>query len=97
MRGFFDAGRQHKNVKLTCWSCGHVSILHAAALWWLCERKGWPDTFQSVLTHAKCVPCLTKRNQIIRNPRIELTDAGQTVELPMPSELTWKQAVRRSR
>lgn len=92
MRGFFDAGRQHKNIKLTCWACGHHSTLHAAALWWLCERKGWPDTFKTVLQGAHCVVCI-KRNQRITNPHIELTDDDPTVELPMPSEQQWKRAV----
>ena len=64
----FEAARRGYTIRLTCWACGHQSVLHAAALWWHVHKKGRPDTFRILRQNARCRPCEEKRRQIITNP-----------------------------
>lgn len=94
----FDAAVRQYSIKLTCWSCGHVRILHGHALWWLFERKGWRSNFKDVRWRLVCGPCLRERNEKIRNPQLELVHEEITGDpLPLPSQDEWKRALRRHR
>jgi hypothetical protein len=91
----FEAARLGWNVRLTCWSCGHVRILHAASLWLKLSLKGWPDHVREVQRYGKCVPCLTERNEKIGSPRLELTRDPPTGDpLPLPTERQWREGMR---
>lgn len=98
LRNLFDAAVRQYAIKLTCWACQHITIRHAHALWWHFERKGWPNSFKELRKRCVCVPCRKERNQIIRNPRLELVHEEVAVEpLPLPSQDEWKRALRRHR
>ena len=91
----FEAARLGWNVKLTCWNCGHVRILHAAALWLKAWKKGWPDDLREVKRYGKCMPCLTGRNVKIGGPRLELTREAITgAPMTLPDDQQWKAGLR---
>jgi hypothetical protein len=95
LTSIFEAARLGWNVKLTCWSCGHVRVLHAAALWLRLSMMGKPDHLQEISRYGKCLPCLNERLVKIRSPNLELTREPLTGDpLPLPSEREWKQGVR---
>lgn len=98
LRNLFDAAARGYSIKLTCWSCSHVRILHGHGLWWLFDQRGWLDNFKAVRWRLVCGPCLRERNQKIRNPKLELVHEEITGDpLPLPSESEWKRALRRHR
>ena len=98
LRTLWDAAVRGYTIKLTCWACRHIVVRHAHALWWHFERKGWNDSFKELQKRCVCRPCLKERNQIIRNPRLELVQEEITEEpLPLPSQEEWKRALRRRR
>jgi hypothetical protein len=98
LRTLFDAAVRQYSIKLTCWACQHVSLRHAHALWWHFQRKGWPDSFKELQKRCVCVPCREQRNQIIRNPKLDLVHEEIVDEpLPLPSQEQWKHALRRHR
>lgn len=98
LRTLFDAAVRQYSIKLTCRACQHVRILHPHALWWMFDKKGWPDSFKDVQRRAVCVPCRKLRNEIVRNPRLELVHEEITGEpLPLPNEQEWKRALSRHR
>ena len=98
LRDLWDAAARQYSVKLTCLKCGHVRILHGHGLWWMFERKGWPDRFKDVQRRARCEPCFRDRRVIVRNPKLDLVHAEITGEpLPLPDEREWKRACARRR
>ena len=98
LRDLFDAAVRGHTIKLTCWSCGHVRILHAHALWWMFHGRGWPDRFKDLQSRCVCVPCRTERNVIIRNPKLELVHEEITGDpLPLPPLGEWKRELGRRR
>ena len=98
LRDLFDAAVRYASIKLTCRTCGHVTIFSAPALWWLFERKGWQDRFGDVRKRMVCLLCLHERGLKIRYPDLEMVDDPPTeTRLPMPSEIEWKREVRRRR
>lgn len=98
LRNLWDAAVRQSSIKLECWSCHHVTIRHAHALWWHFEQKGWPDSFKELQKRCVCIPCRTERRQIIRNPKLELVHEEVTNEpLPLPSAQEWKRALARHR
>ena len=91
----FEAARLGWNIKLTCWSCGHVRVLHATALWLKLSLKGKPDHLMEVHRYGRCVPCLTERQVKIGGPKVELTHEALTGDpLPLPSEREWKEGLK---
>ena len=98
LRNLFDAAVRQYSIKLTCQACQHVRILHPHALWWMFDKKGWPDSFRDVQRRAVCVPCRKLRAETVRNPRLELVHEEITGEpLPLPSEQEWRRALSRHR
>ncbi|MEA1015329.1 hypothetical protein [Sphingosinicella sp. LY1275] len=98
LRTLFDAAVRQYSIKLTCRACRHVRILHPHALWWMFDKKGWPDSFRDVQRRAVCVPCRKLRGEIVRSPRLELVHEEITGEpLPLPSKQEWKRALSRHR
>jgi hypothetical protein len=98
LRNLWDAAVRQYSIKLTCLECGHVRVLHGHGLWWLFERKGWPQGFQEVQRRAHCVPCRRDRQRVVRNPKLELVHeevTGGPLPLPNPSE--WRRALSRHR
>lgn len=98
LRDLFDAAVRQYAVKLTCQACRHVTIRHAHALWWHFERKNWPGRFKEVQRRCVCAQCREKRNEIVRNPLLELVREEVMDEpLPLPSAQEWKRALSRHR
>ena len=98
LRNLWDAAVRHYSIKLTCRVCGHVRILHGVGLWWLYERRGWPDGFAEVTRRSVCIPCRSERRRVVRNPAFELVHEEITGEpLPLPSVSEWKKALARHR
>lgn len=98
LRDLFDAAARRRTVKLTCRRCRHTNSYPAAALWWLFRQKGWNGSFDDVARRSVCRLCLGRDGQRIRNPRLPLTEESPLDwSLPMPSELDWKQELRRRR
>jgi hypothetical protein len=92
VRDLFDVCAHGYSVRLTCRGCRRSRILRAHALWWLFERKSWPDWLRDVPGHFKCRVCARRR------PRLDLVNEPADDEsLPMPGEQVWKQALRRRR
>jgi hypothetical protein len=95
-KSIFEAARLGWNIKLTCWNCGHVRVLHAASLWLKLSLKGAPDHLQEVSRYGKCLPCYTERNVKIGGPRLELTRDPPTGDpMTLPTERQRKQGLRR--
>ncbi|HEY0626963.1 MAG TPA: hypothetical protein VGD10_09540 [Allosphingosinicella sp.] len=91
----FEAARLGWNVKFTCWNCGHVRVLHAAALWLKMSLKGKPDHLMELKRYGKCVPCFKERDVIIGGPKVELTREKLTGDpLPLPTERQWKDGMK---
>ena len=91
----FEAARLGWNVKLTCWNCGHVRVLHAAALWLKLSLKGAPDHLTEVKRYGKCVPCHEERALKIGGPQVELTREDPTGEpMTLPTERQWKDGLK---
>ncbi len=98
LRCLFDAAVRGYAIKLTCWRCGHVRILHAHALWWKFQRRGWPERFREVQRRAVCMPCHDGAGMIIRNPALTLVHEPPTGDpLPLPPEHEWRRELRRRR
>ena len=94
----FEAARRHYTLKLTCWRCKGVQIVHPAAVWWHFHRRGIPDTFVELARHAKCLDCRRTRRQIISGPKVELCREEVTSHLlTMPSEGEWSRELERRR
>ena len=95
IESIFEAARLGWNVRLTCWKCGHVRVLHAAALWLRLSLRGRPDRLIEVKRYARCVPCLAERNMKIGGPRLDLTrDPPDGEAQPLPSQRQWKEGAR---
>ncbi|MFC7499098.1 hypothetical protein ACFQRC_07670 [Enterovirga sp. GCM10030262] len=91
----FEAARLGWNVKLTCWKCGHVRILHAASLWLKLSLKGATDDLREVSRYGKCVACLTERNMKIGGPKLELVrDAPTGEQMALPTGRQGKEGLR---
>lgn len=98
LRDLFDAAARQRTVKLTCRRCRHSTSFHAAALWWLFERKGWPDSFADVRQRCMCRNCWQRFGRKVRRPHFELTqEEPRDTSLPLPSDLDWKRELRRRR
>jgi hypothetical protein len=87
----FEAAAWHFAVVATCRRCKHEGVFDPHALWWLFERKGWPNNFASAARRLKCAQCgagawLSSDRR--REP---------TVVLPMPDARRWKNAISRFR
>ncbi len=98
LRDLFDAAVRHKNVKLTCGQCRHVTLFSGSALWYLFHRNGWQDRFHEVQKRCICLICLHRRGMKVRFPELELVDEMPSeTRLPEPSEIEWKRELRRRR
>ena len=98
LRTLFDAAVRGYSIRLTCWRCGHVRVLHAHALWWKFHQRGWPERLPDLRSRCLCVPCYKERFQIIRNPRLELVHEEISGEpLPLPPAHEWKKELGRRR
>ena len=91
----FEAARLGWQIKLTCWKCGHVRILHAAALWLKMSMKGAPDDLKEVKRYAKCQPCRKERKvkigavlfaPIVESPDFIRLAIGWTRTGPRPAD-----------
>lgn len=92
IRDLWDAAAHHSSIKLTCRGCRHQRVFHGAALWYLFEKKGWPDWLRDVPKKLRCAHCGTRR------PTLDLTEEDPTGEaLPLPSKTEWKRAASRRR
>lgn len=90
----FDAAAQHYNIRLDCPRCHHVVVYNAAALWLECQRQGRSDSLSNVRRRYYCHAC--GKNRRVR-PILKLCQTEETRVLPLPSDLEWKQAIRRRR
>jgi hypothetical protein len=92
VRDLFDAAAQHYAIKLTCRRCRHQRIFDPHALWYLFEKKGWPDYLRDVRRRCRCAECGA------REPTLDLVHEAPTGEpLKMPSEQEWKRMRTRRR
>jgi len=94
----FEAARLGWNLKVTCWRCGHVRVLHAAAVWLRLSVRGRPDHVTEVKRYGKCMTCLKERREIITGPKVELVrDKADAEWLPMPNDRQLKDGMKRMR
>jgi hypothetical protein len=73
---------------------GHATTrpFHAAALWWLFQRRQWPDRLADAGARLRCSRCGR------RGTPLELTrDPPTIVDLPLPNDVAWRRAVSRFR
>lgn len=67
-------------------------------LWWLFERKRWPDELWKVGDRCYCSRCWQLGRGKVRRPAILLTHEQPEGPLfPAPDERTWKRIVNRQR
>ena len=92
----FKAAMWGDMVKVRC-SCGHFVIYDPHALWWLCHRRNWNDAFSKLQRRFYCSVCHMVQGGKVRPAAIELCRYQPTIELPMPPEKEWQQALRRAR
>ena len=92
VRDLFDATAHHVSLKFTCRGCRRTRIFPAASVWWLFRRKGWTDWIRDVPRHFRCRVCDRRHPMLIL-----VNEAANDTSLPMPSELDWKQELRRRR
>lgn len=92
----FDAATRRQNVQLTCPRCPHSEVYHAAALWKLFVRHGWPDDLRAVTSRFYCPMCKRERGVRVK-PVMALVEENHTMSLPMPTDVEWKRAIRRRR
>lgn len=85
----------HWNIRLTC-RCGRCQIFDGAALWWLFERRRWPDQMSEVPRRFWCKLC-SAAGEKVRQARWERTRERPTENLPLPDEREWKRLVSRYR
>ena len=88
----FEAAAFHHTIKARCQSCEHAAVFHAAALWWLFQRKHWADHFDYVGERMKCTGCGRRGIRIVA-----VHDAPTVTTLPLPGDHEWKRAVSRFR
>ena len=92
VRDLFDAALQHYNIGAVCRRCPHRSILSAAGLWYLFERRNWPDRIGEARRRLRCTSCGS------RDAAIELVTGKPTLQsLELPDDREWKRAVSRRR
>jgi hypothetical protein len=98
LRDLFDAAARGRNIRLTCAGCGHSATLSGMAIWWLFQRRGWLDDFQSVRRRSVCTACWRLHRRKVHNPKLALVESPTTdTHLPLPSAIEWKKEVRRRR
>jgi uncharacterized membrane protein len=95
-QNLFHAAAWRKTVKVTC-RCGHSVVFEPAGLWWLCERKGWPQSFIELRRRLYCASCIEQRKRVVRPARIDAVQDAATVTLPPPPDREWKRALDRYR
>lgn len=89
----FEAAAWHYTIKPVCGRCGHHELFDPHGLWWLFERKGWDDRLGVAARRFRCIPCLTKRNERVKQAKLYLVKDVPTRTLPLPDEREWKRAV----
>lgn len=87
----FEAAAWHFSIVAACKKCRARGVFHAAALWWMFERKGWDPTFGAVARRFRCRACGGRATLSASR------DAVPSVILPLPDEREWKRAVSRFR
>jgi len=96
-RGATELALFHHNLRVTCDTCNHTVVFSGNALWYLCDRKGWPDALSDMARRLYCLPC-RKAGRPRRRPRYDVTDDPVTTRaLREPTETVWKRLVRRHR
>jgi hypothetical protein len=100
MRSFREFALHQRCVRLTCRSrsCGHQAIFEAVCLWWLVERRNWPDDPTKLFSRFYCRRCWSLRLGKVFRPYWELTvDQPNATHLPPPPEREWKRLISRYR
>lgn len=88
----FEAAAFRRTIWARCPSCDHEAIFHAAALWWLFQRRHWCDHLDDVEGRLRCTCCDR------RGVTINVSQKGPTItNLPLPGDPEWKRAVSRFR
>lgn len=98
LRTLFDCALYKINLRLTCRSCGHSTVVDAPGLWWLAERRSWPQAIGEFGHRFYCGPCWRKLGVMVREPDIAATsDAPTGPLLPGPDRRQWKRITSRYR
>lgn len=88
----FELAAYHCSLRVRCRRCPHEAVFHGAALWWLFQRKHWPDELRDVPGKLSCTICGN------REVKLEVVRAPPTItHLPLPCDADWKRAVSRYR
>jgi hypothetical protein len=86
----FEAAAWRYSIVADCKACRARGVFHAAALWWLFERKGCDTMLGAVARRLRCRACGGRA-------RLSVSHAVPTVILELPGERDWKRAVSRFR
>lgn len=86
-----EAAAWHFAIVATCRKCGAEGVFDPHALWNLFERKGWDVGIRSVAHRLRCKRC--GAGAFVSWSK----DRAATVQLPMPDQRKWKQALSRLR
>lgn len=90
-QSLFEAAAWHFTIVADCKRCRSQGVFHAAALWWMFERKDWNPTLYAVERRLRCRACGSRARLSVSS------DAQPTVHLPFPDDRSWKRAVSRFR
>ncbi|MCW3848126.1 hypothetical protein OF829_12820 [Sphingomonas sp. LB-2] len=97
LRTITDLALRKWHVRLTCPDCKHVRVMSGAGMWYLFDRKRWPDDIPSARKRFYCSLCRCNRRVKIR-PQIDKThDTPTGPKLPDPSDYDWKKLIARYR
>lgn len=97
IQDLFDAAARHHTIRLDCPRCKRVVIYDGHAVWWLFERKQWPDRLRDVGRHFYCSTCRKRAAERVR-PRVSLSEQDPTsLAMAMPDEREWNRALSRRR
>ena len=92
----FEAAAWHRTVKVVC-RCRHIGLFQPHGLWWRFERRGWSGDFRDARQHFYCRPCREAHGQKVRPIIIATTKEPPTIQLRLPDERVWRQAINRFR
>ena len=98
VRTITEAALRQLNLKLSCRLCGHIRVLHCAALHFLFERGGWDDRLRALPDRFWCSQCWQRTRAKVKNPDCAFVNEDETgTPLPMPDVRTWSGLTRRYR
>ena len=83
-------------LRFECRVCNHWCVVPAIPIWWLFERRGWPDGLHHACKRFYCSHCLSRKGKKIHDPHVRVTGEKPSGDpFAWPDERTWLRMARR--